>query len=295
MNALHQILVATDGSEQAHLAVQLVASMRWPAETGVEILDVEEPFLGPTEIPAPELEREIRERIDVELAASKAQLGAMSHVQTALRSGRAPEEIVREAARTGAELIVLGSRGLGPIATMLLGSVAAEVVDRAPCPVLVARVPKMTRAILADDGSKAAARATLLLQSAPPLQAMTTRVVSVAPVFGVRGYASIRHEDATQEYAESVDALRGLHAFIARDAVERLTSAHITADDEVRLGDPAAEIIDAAREFAADVIVMGSRGQRGLERLLIGSVTRNVLTHAPMSVLIVPPERATAL
>ena len=55
----------------------------------------------------------------------------------------------------------------------------------------------------------------------------------------------------------------------------------------MRFGDPADQIIRGAIEHDADLIVMGSRGQGGLERLLTGSVARNVLTHAPMSVLIV--------
>jgi nucleotide-binding universal stress UspA family protein len=50
-------------------------------------------------------------------------------------------------------------------------------------------------------------------------------------------------------------------------------------------GDPAREIVDAARETRADVIVMGSRGRSGLGRLLLGSVAEQVLRQAPCPVL----------
>ena len=47
---------------------------------------------------------------------------------------------------------------------------------------------------------------------------------------------------------------------------------------------PAHEIIRAATDWEADLIVMGTRGRTGLERLLLGSVARKVLQHAPCSV-----------
>jgi len=51
--------------------------------------------------------------------------------------------------------------------------------------------------------------------------------------------------------------------------------------------DPRHAIVDTAREWPADLIVMGSHGRRGLDRLLIGSVAAAVVRHAPCSVEIV--------
>jgi nucleotide-binding universal stress UspA family protein len=53
------------------------------------------------------------------------------------------------------------------------------------------------------------------------------------------------------------------------------------------VGDPAAEIIDEAIDWRADVVVLGSRGHTGLTRLVLGSVARNVLQGSRSSVLIV--------
>lgn len=55
----------------------------------------------------------------------------------------------------------------------------------------------------------------------------------------------------------------------------------------VAVGTPATEIVRTAREWAADVIVIGSHGRHGLERVLLGSVAEAVMRHAPCSVLVV--------
>jgi nucleotide-binding universal stress UspA family protein len=55
----------------------------------------------------------------------------------------------------------------------------------------------------------------------------------------------------------------------------------------VAVGKPAAEIVKTAKEWPADVIVIGSHGRHGLERALLGSVAEGVMRHAPCSVLVV--------
>ena len=61
---------------------------------------------------------------------------------------------------------------------------------------------------------------------------------------------------------------------------------------KVRSGYVPQELIDAASEAKADLIVIGSRGETGMRRALLGSVARSVLYQAPCSVLIVHPARA---
>ena len=294
MDTLNKVLIATDGSEKARIAIDLAASLAWAEGTSIEVLEVQEPLMPGIEVP-PEslaaLERDAREQIAEDLAQAKARLHGP--VDTASRRGRAASEIVHEAERTGSDLIVMGSRGRGQLTTMLLGSVAAEVVDRAPCPVLIARLPVARKILVADDGSRAAAAAVDVAATWPIFRGLPAVALSVAPVYAITGSGPIRHEDAQQSYAEGVDALRGIHGLIAEDAAKRLTDAGLRAEPGVRFGDPAGEIIGAAFEHEADLIVMGSRGQTGFERLVLGSVARNVLTHAPQSVLIVHAGRNT--
>ena len=67
--------------------------------------------------------------------------------------GRAAELILQVANEEMVDLIVVGSRGLGPIGSVVLGSVSAHLVDHATCPVLVVRSPEATRMLLATDGT----------------------------------------------------------------------------------------------------------------------------------------------
>jgi nucleotide-binding universal stress UspA family protein len=67
-----------------------------------------------------------------------------------------------------------------------------------------------------------------------------------------------------------------------RPVNEAIRTNHILLE-----GDPAAEIVDYAREASMDLIVMGTHGRTGLERLLMGSVAEKVMREAPCSVLVV--------
>jgi nucleotide-binding universal stress UspA family protein len=62
----------------------------------------------------------------------------------------------------------------------------------------------------------------------------------------------------------------------------------LRADADVRQGNPAAEILDAARELPADLVVMGTHGRSGFGRFVLGSVTETVLRRVPCPVLTVP-------
>jgi nucleotide-binding universal stress UspA family protein len=88
-------------------------------------------------------------------------------------------------------------------------------------------------------------------------------------------------------YAADLRQAKTEHQRIADDASARLRDAGRTADAGMRVGDAAAEVIAAAAERGADLIVLGSRGRTGVTRLLLGSVARNVLSGSGASVLVV--------
>ncbi len=85
---------------------------------------------------------------------------------------------------------------------------------------------------------------------------------------------------------ELEDQKKPAHALVERIAKE-LRSAGFKADTAVEVGDVRESIIDSAAEWHADLIVVGSHGQRGIQRFLLGNVAEFVARHARCSVEIV--------
>jgi nucleotide-binding universal stress UspA family protein len=207
--------------------------------------------------------------------------------------GRPASSIVDEAAGMNADLVVVGSRGHGTIATMVLGSTAAEVVDHAPCPVLVARSDELGTLAFADDGSAPARSAEAVLTSWPVFAGAHVSVVTVAEVAVpvAAGFTPGLYDQVLESYSRSADEAREATAAEAETATQRLAAAGLDAEAVALEGDAATEIVRFAETRRIGTVVMGTRGHTGLTRLILGSVARNVLLHAHCSVLIV---RATS-
>ena len=145
-----KILLATDASEEAALAARTATDIA--DKTGSELhlvlvgLSAAYVGMGPPEIadiPAPsqqELNEEAQRLLDAQAEQIKAHGGTVA--QAHLRIGRPDEQIVALAEEIGAGLIVMGSRGLGGIRRLLMGSVSDSVVRHAHCPVLIVRAQK---------------------------------------------------------------------------------------------------------------------------------------------------------
>lgn len=94
-------------------------------------------------------------------------------------------------------------------------------------------------------------------------------------------------ELARREHAATVAAARAEHEQLAATRASSFSRANGTITNDVRVGDPATEILNEAAEQSTELVVLGSHGRTGLGRLLLGSVARKVLLHAHCSVLIV--------
>jgi nucleotide-binding universal stress UspA family protein len=291
-----RVLLAIDGSATSDTARELVASFTWPEATIIRVVAVVEPMSAVlVGMPSPYVATEaddaaIVESLERRLAEAAERLAQPGHpVETRLLHGRPASEIVDEASDLRADLIVLGSRGLGPLRSMLLGSVSAEVVDHAPCPVLVARDASIGPVLVAVDGSPTARSAVEHLAGATYLRGHRIHVLSVGPE--LRGSRPTWAMTMTEPAAMTVEGLvaedRRRTELQAARAAEELQRSGQDADWTIGAGDPAHEIIEAAAQFGCDLIVMGSRGLTGLDRIRLGSVARNVLLHSPTSVLIV--------
>ena len=148
MITLKRILVPTDFSEPSAIALKYARAFAEAFGASLDVLHVmEDPFIyAPTSegyVPPSgmleEMERNTRERLNKVLPEdARKELRA----EVVLKKGSPFVEIVRYARENNVDLIVMGTHGRGPIAHMLMGSVAEKVVRKAPCPVLTVRHPE---------------------------------------------------------------------------------------------------------------------------------------------------------
>jgi len=294
-------LLAIDGSECARVALDLARAMRWPAGSTIELaiaIEPREAVMGGAWAPG------VAHDVDVQLSdfVSEAEtvLGRAAdelretgaQIEVHILRGRAATCIVDLGQEIGAELIVVGSRGHGSIGSMVLGSVSAEVADHAHCPVLVARKTGLGRVLLGTDGSSYARAAEDVLVAWGMFAGAQIEVVSVANLTmpWSSGLVTSGHADGADSLPETSAAVIEEYRAVATSASARLVGAGRSATARTVQGDPAAELLRVAREEDADLIVVGTHGRTGLRRLVAGSVARNVMLHAPCSVLIVRAE-----
>ena len=288
------ILLALDGSAPSLVARDLAASLPWPSGSTVHLLSA---FTTPIDWTGGvassmdwvgDAEDATRDELLEQLRGLEAPLKeAGLQTQAHAVAQRPASAIIGLAREIAADVILIGSRGHGPLRTMLLGSVATEVAERAHCAVLVARRPVAKSLVVGTDGSEPAnaipgqLAAWGIFENAPA--AAVSVVVPDSAVFRVMvGVYTLgddrlrRMQDQTREHAKQA----------LEEMVRALGAAGLAATAHPREGDPASEILAVATEVDADLVVTGSRGLGGLERMVLGSVARNVLLHAECSVLV---------
>jgi nucleotide-binding universal stress UspA family protein len=297
-----RILLATDGSRAADQARDLVAALPWReggrvrivsvAPTRADLLGVPwvvdvQPDADRIEDESLQVHRDALDTAEREIRSARADLV----IEPILVRGRAGSAIVEEARSMPADLIVVGHRGHGRWESMLLGSVSSEVVDHAPCPVLVARDERLGPILFADDGSPSARLAEAVLTSWPIFSGLPLTVLTVVEEHGSGSpaLAPLLYPVAMAQYIESAHEVERSRSAENAAVASRLHTAGFAVTPLIRQGDPAHEIVAEAKAREAGLIVVGTRGQTGLQRLILGSVARNVLLHAPCSVLIVRP------
>lgn len=293
-----RVLFATDGSRSADRARDLLARLPWPDGTQFSVVCALEargelfaaPWIAPSPPELDSVEAELLRHADVTLDDAERTLERPGRsIERLTLRGRPGSAIVEEARAWKADLLVLGNRGHGPIASMVLGSVSAEVVDHAPCPVLVVREDQVTSVVFAEDGSPGAARAAEALRTWPVLHDLPVDVVSVAETAmpWSAGMAAGLYDEVVASYSRDVELAVESTRGLAHRSADELRAAGMTAVPYVMEGDPAHTIVEFARSRPGSLVVVGTRGHGGLTRLILGSVARNVLLHAPGSVLVV--------
>ncbi|MER6950208.1 universal stress protein [Nonomuraea sp. NPDC000554] len=283
------VTVGTDGSRPATIAVKWAAEDATRRGAALRIVHVFEPWghdLPYQPVPeAPEgIARYSEGILDAAAEVARAQAPA-TEVTTALLSGRIIGMLIKES--DDALQIVVGSRGVGGFAGMLMGSVSIGLAGHAACPVVVVRGGQDTvqgQIVVGFDG---AAHSEGALEYA--FAEAERRTARVQVVYAWQAAILSPYASGYSAYFDDLFAA-GKHTVEERlrawnDRYPRVPTIITAVCDH-----PVAAICDASTQ--ADLVVVGSRDLGGLGATALGSVSRGVLHHAHCPVAVVPkPQR----
>jgi nucleotide-binding universal stress UspA family protein len=282
-----KILLATDGSEDAKLAARAAADLS--GKTGARLHLIHAWEYVPHPVLDPEQYEEEARRLLKEQTELVASAGA-TVTEVHLTMASPVDAILGLSEKIGADLVVVGGQGHGPVQRLLLGSVSEGVVHHATRPVLVVRGGQDSwppeRVVIGDDGSEVAKKAGEM-------------AASIGDLFGarevfVRAYPELRETDLvgrTSDPRTVDDALHRAEQELHERAEElgRLRTGR-RPRMEIAAGDVAEALLDKAREGdeTRALIAVGSRGLGLARRLRLGSVSTEVLRSAGGPVLVYP-------
>jgi nucleotide-binding universal stress UspA family protein len=141
--------------------------------------------------------------------------------------------------------------------------------------------------LLAIDGSDSATEALRFLTEFPLPENTRVTLITVVDrdVFELEAAKQLGEQEL-QILHDTEGAVKDEGRQLLEREAKQLRALGIETVLELRIGDPAEEILHAAQELSADLVVVGSKGMTSIERFLIGSVSDRILKHAPCSVLI---------
>lgn len=285
---ISHIIICTDGSEYSEGAVREGIGLAKKSKARITVLSVID-FNAEFDALAPDLLEKMEEQAaghvrGVKTLAEKEGLICNAFV---LRSENAYLAIAEEATKLKADMIILGRRGKTGMKRLLMGSVAKRTIGHAPCNVLV--VPRNATLacktiLVATDGSKyseaAAAEAVKMAKSCSADLIVVTAVPaeSSAPLDIV---SSQMQKDliAGKEMTSAEDNVSFVKTLASKEQVKVFTLIYA--------GNPAEVINHAAHDKKADLIIVGSHGRTGIDRLLLGSVAERVIGTAECATLVV--------
>lgn len=200
--------------------------------------------------------------------------------------------LIRKADHWKPDLIVMGARGHSVFGgRLILGSISQRVLYEAGCSVRIGRAvannrDKAVRLLIGVDSSEDsnAAVAEVCKRHWPK----GTEVGLLAVVDTVMPLTPNPSEPSAMKWIEVADESNWNQVReIFEPAAQRIRSAGLHAEVLIRRGNPADEILEEANTWGADCIFVGARGTRGIDRLLLGSVSSAVSSRAHCSVEVV--------
>ncbi|WP_435348815.1 universal stress protein [Haloarchaeobius sp. HRN-SO-5] len=276
-------IYATDLSAASEAAIENETCLECLGRIGVDTIHLVTVVPSNVHVGMPGIDFDDRRRRDLDRYRSVMEDAGFS-VETHVVRGTPHRRINGLAETVRADLTIVGSRGTSPLENRVIGSTARNLARTTVVPLLVNRIERATDAptVVRDHLFRRVLYATDFSENAEMAFAEFTR---------------LRHatEEATLVHVRSPKDPGATGEDDPEDLLDELASTLQTWDIEthveVRRGDPADEILAAEAAVEPTAILVGSRGQSRLRRLLLGSVSEEVVTRANCNVYLVPPAR----
>jgi nucleotide-binding universal stress UspA family protein len=202
-------------------------------------------------------------------------------VQTKSELQHAAAFILDNAGALHADLIVVGTHDHSRIAELLVGSVSHHVLlhSRLPTLIVKGKARPVARVLLAVEGRDDAARVQSWLTAHPFRNPVALTILSIVPSL------TMVEPDIMAGYQTWSEEHKRQAEHIVAETAQALVGPRFTVTTEVRTGDPATTVCEAASGY--DLIVVGSHGRKGMDRFLLGSVSHGIVHRAGCSVLVI--------
>jgi len=288
-----KILLPTDSSACSQAAIEATKHMQYGANDELKVItvvDLFEPLLAIDQAKAMEKSNLNVQRIVEEIKGKLPDTTVSGEVFV----GYPDQVIIQTATDFKADLIVMGSHGRTGLTRFLWGSISRAVLLDSPCAVRIVRTgsnmaSSNKRVLVALDESQNVKDSSYILQHILKASWPSGTLFHCISVLDeeykymffdptlASGLAAQREETTFQ-------VSRALHVH-----VEKLNSVFGTGcvTSEIMNGDPRTSIMEKAKDWKADIIVMGTHARRGIDEIVMGSVADAISSHAPCSVEIV--------
>jgi nucleotide-binding universal stress UspA family protein len=283
-----KLLIAVDSATSAEVLVDAVGIRPWPEGTTAHVLSVVADMDVPEDVWREEgygkgaVTREMKTRGEQITPIAKRLEEIGIPVEVIMARGDARNLIPFFARKWSSDLIFVRAHVRKDLTHWMLGSVARAVVTAAPCTVQIVRdrgddrmhtLHTGRKVLLATDGSPSSMAAAEALSGRPWPEGSEFRIVTVAEPWVMRPTNVLSNVSSAEQV---------------------LVAAGLNATNAVLSGNPREIILEEAKKWNADLIVVGSHGRRGIKRFLLGSVSEAVAMNAHCSVVVVRGSKQTA-
>lgn len=283
-----KILLTIDPSTASQYVINTAAVRPWPSGTVFCVMNVVDMRLWDG---LPELIEDAKHEAQSLVKGATDELAKSRHeVFSEIQLGLPKKAIPECAKQWAADLIMMGSHGQSALTRFFLGSVAQAVLRTSPCSVEIVRpgsVPPSPsdgmKILLATDGSECSANAVYSVANRPWPAKSQIRTISVVelPILVTEYPDNVLEQLWKEARTRAEDAVADARKTLSA------TGLNVCGGEATPKGEPRSFIIDEAKAWGADLIVLGSHGRHGWDRLLMGSVAESVVLHAPCSVEVI--------